>query len=162
MHPHPSDRPRLAGPVRIALISLAAGLVGLLGVARWLEPDPRGHGTHTQLGLGPCAFAALTGRPCPACGMTTSFAWLVRGRLGRSWRASPAGCLIALLVAPVSCWLILCSWLSKPVGFRSVEEPLMGLLVSIVAASLAFWFLRILGTTVALGPAGLTPPGWPR
>ena len=35
----------------------------------------------------------------------------------------------------------------------------MGLLVSIVAASLAFWFIRILGASVALGPAGLPPAG---
>jgi hypothetical protein len=38
----------------------------------------------------------------------------------------------------------------------------MGLLVSIVAASLAFWFIRILGATVAVGRAGLMPPGWLR
>jgi hypothetical protein len=161
MHPHPSEMP-LARPVRVFLLVLAAGLVGLLGVARRLEPDPRGFGTHTQLGLGPCAFAVLTGRPCPACGMTTSFAWFARGRLGRSWQASPAGCLIALLTVPVATWLILCSWLRRPVGFRSVEEPLMGLLVAVVAASLAFWFVRILGSTVALGPAGLPPAGWLR
>jgi hypothetical protein len=144
------------------LLLLAAGLVGLLGVARWLEPDPRGYGTHTQLGLGPCAFAVLTGRPCPACGMTTSFAWFARGCLGRSWQASPAGCLIALLTIPVASWLILCSWFKKPVGFRSVEGPLIGLLVSIVAASLAFWFIRIIGAPVALSPTGLPPAGWPR
>jgi hypothetical protein len=94
--------------------------------------------------------------------MTTAFAWFARGRLDRSWRASPAGCLIALSIAPVAAWLILCSWSKRPVGFRSVEGPLMGLLVAIVAASLAFWFLRILGETAALGPAGLNPAGWTR
>jgi len=94
--------------------------------------------------------------------MTTAFAWLARGNLVRSWQVSPAGCLIAFLVTPVASWLLLCSWSSRPVGFRSVEEPLMGLLVSIVAASLAFWFIRILGATVAVGPAGLMPPGWLR
>ena len=34
-------------------------------------------GTHQQLGLPPCNFVTLTGYPCPACGMTTSFALLV-------------------------------------------------------------------------------------
>jgi hypothetical protein len=96
--------------------------------------------------------------------MTTAFAWFARGQLDRSWQASPAGCLIALSNPPVAAWLILCSWLGRPVGFRSVEGPMMGLLVSIVAASLAFWFLRILGATVTLGPAGLPflPAGWSR
>src|SRR4051794_22616187 len=101
MHSHPLERPPLSRPVRVLMIFLAAGLMGLLGLARWLEPDPRGYGTHTQLGLGPCAFAVLTGRPCPTCGMTTSFAWLTRGRLDRSWQANPAGCLIAILITPV-------------------------------------------------------------
>ncbi len=161
MDSHSANCQHLDGPIRCFLIILAAGLVGLLGVARWLEPDPRGYGTHTQLGLGPCAFAGLTGRLCPTCGMTTSFAWFTRGHLAKSWQASPAGCLMAPLVAPVAIWLVLCSWLKKPVGFRSVDRPLLGLLVAIVSASLAFWFIRILGAFVHLGPAGLLPVARP-
>jgi hypothetical protein len=142
---HPPERQRIEGPTRWLLLLTALGLVGLLGVARGLEPDPRGFGTHTQLGLAPCAFAVLTGRPCPSCGMTTAFAWFARGDWGRSWRANPAGLLIALLVIPVSVWLSLCGWLKRPVGFRSLDRPLMGLLVAIVSASLACWLVRILG-----------------
>jgi hypothetical protein len=159
MDAHPFDQQRLEGPKRWLLLLLAAGLLGLLGVARWLEPDARGYGTHTQLGLGPCAFAAMTGRPCPTCGMTTAFAWFARGSFGASWRASPAGCLIALLIVPVSTWLLVSVWFRKPVGFRSVDRPLMGLLVAIVSASLAFWFIRILGATHSLVPTGLPPVG---
>jgi hypothetical protein len=162
MDPHPVDRQHLEWPVRFLLLILGAGLVGVLGLARWLEPDPRGYGTHTQLGLGPCAFAVLTGRLCPSCGMTTSFAWFARGDFGQSWQTNPAGCLIALLTIPVACWLILCSWFKKPVGFRSIDKPLMALLVSIVAASLAFWFIRIIGAPVDPGLAGLPPMAGPR
>src|SRR5271166_4963513 len=110
---HPRREQRLEGPARWYVLLLAAGLLGLLGVARGLEPDPRGYGTHTQLGLGPCAFAVVTGRPCPTCGMTTAFAWFTRGSLGGSWRASPAGCLIALSIVPVSVWLFTCVWLGR-------------------------------------------------
>ena len=157
MCPHSVDRQRLEGSVRIYLVVLAAGLVGLLGVARGLRPDPRGYGTHTQLGLGPCAFAVLTGRPCPSCGMTTSFAWFARGRVAQAWRASPPGCLIALLTLPVSCWLVLCAWYKHPVGFRSIDKPLMGLLLLLVAVSLAFWLIRICGASALLDLPGLSP-----
>ncbi len=157
MSSHPADPQRLDGPIRWYLLLLATGLVGLLGVSRWLEPDPRGFGTHTQLGLGPCAFTVLTGRLCPTCGMTTAFAWFTRGCLGQSWRANPMGCLIALLIIPVSSWLFVCVWLKRPVGFRSVDRPLMGLLVAIVSATLAFWIIRFLGAPLNPGPSGLPP-----
>ncbi|MGC8641294.1 MAG: DUF2752 domain-containing protein [Isosphaeraceae bacterium] len=147
MDAHFPDPQRLNGRVRWRLVLLAAGLLGLLGVARGLEPDPRGYGTHMQLGLGPCAFLVMTGRLCPTCGMTTAFAWFTRGSLGASWRANPAGCLIALLIVPVSSWLLLCVWLGRPIGFRSIDRPLLGLLIAIVSASLAFWFIRILGAS---------------
>src|SRR6185312_12826777 len=66
---------RLGKATRAWLAAFALALASMLVVARGLEPDPRGFGTHTQLGLWPCAFRATTGRSCPTCGMTTSFAW---------------------------------------------------------------------------------------
>ncbi len=82
---------RLGWPTRMLVVAAAAGLAGLLGLSRTLDPDPRGYGTHIQLGLRPCAFAALTGRLCPTCGMTTAYAWFVRGRIDRSWQREPGG-----------------------------------------------------------------------
>ncbi len=154
---HSRQEHRLEGSARWYALLLAAGLVGLLGVARGLGPDPRGYGTHTQLGLRPCAFASLTGRPCPSCGMTTAWAYFTRGRLGDSWRANPAGCLIALLVPPLVAWLVLCVWLKKPVGCRSMDRPLLAILALSVLTSLAFWIIRILGAPLDLGLPGLPP-----
>lgn len=157
---HPRREQRLEGPARWYVLLLAVGLVGLLGVARGLRPDPRGFGTHTQLGLRPCAFASLTGRPCPSCGMTTAWAYLTRGCLKDSWRANPAGCLIALLVPPLVVWLLLCFWLQKPVGCQSMDRPLLTILAVIVLTSLIFWMVRTLGAPLSLGPAGFSPvPG---
>jgi hypothetical protein len=63
-------------------------------VAAMLEPDPRGHSTHTQLGLPPCGFLLVTGLPCPGCGLTTSFAHMIRGQIGGAFDANPFGVLL--------------------------------------------------------------------
>jgi hypothetical protein len=126
------------------MVVAALGLVGVLGVARRLEPDPRGFGTHTQLGLYPCMFAQVTGRLCPTCGMTTSFAWFARGRLDRSWQANPAGSLLAPACVLLVPWLLAGAARGRPVGTRSLERPLIGLVVATVALGLLSWTIRLL------------------
>jgi hypothetical protein len=150
-----SEDRRLGWLARGLLMVAAAGLVGVLGLARALVPDARGYGTHTQLGLRPCAFAGLTGRLCPTCGMTTAYAWFVRGRVDRSWRANPAGCLFAALSPPLIVWFVACAARAEPVGFRSLSGPLMGLLLAGAALSLASWLIRWTvspATLIAAGP----------
>jgi len=44
-----------------ALVALGSTLLLLLGVAVWLLPDPRGIGTHKQLGLPPCSVPQIYG-----------------------------------------------------------------------------------------------------
>jgi hypothetical protein len=125
------------------LVAAALGLAAVLGVARWLEPDARGYGTHTQLGLAPCTFAYVTGQRCPTCGMTTAFAWFARGRFDRSWRANPAGSLLAPTCAALIPWLLLGAARGRPLGFRTLEQPLIGLVVGTVALSLLSWTIRL-------------------
>jgi hypothetical protein len=43
------------------------------------------------LGLPPCGFLEWSGLPCPACGLTTSFAHLARAHLGEALAANPMG-----------------------------------------------------------------------
>jgi hypothetical protein len=136
------------------LLVAAAGLAGLLGLARQLEPDPRGFGTHMQLGLRPCMFATATGRLCPTCGMTTSFSWFVRGSIGRSWQASPAGCVFALLSIPLIAWLASSAAENRPVGFSTLSRPLAALFFAAVVFCLASWLIRLLNC-----PAVLVNPG---
>jgi hypothetical protein len=81
--------------------------LAVLCIARWLVPDARGFGTHTQLGLPPCFFFALTGLPCPACGLTTCFALLAHGELQLALRAHPVGVLlfgVVLASVPYAVW----------------------------------------------------------
>jgi len=134
---------RLGRMPRILLVVCALTLVVVLVVARRLDPDPRGFGTHTQLGLPPCAFMASTGRPCPTCGMTTSFAWFARGNLANSWRANPAGSLLAPVCLALVPWLLAASVRGRPSPFASWELPLVGLAVAVVALTVFFWTLRM-------------------
>jgi Protein of unknown function (DUF2752) len=144
MSRHRVARHPLGWPIRCSFLVAAACLAGLLVVARRLEPDPRGFGTHTQLGLPRCAFLNVTGRLCPTCGMTTSFAWLMRGRIDRSWQANPAGCLYALLTVPLLSWLVSSAVANEPVGFKGLSAPLTGLVFAAVALGLASWLIRLI------------------
>lgn len=85
---------------RLRGLAVAVGAGVVLGLALWMDPAPAGVGTHTQLGLAGCAVLARFGVPCPMCGMTTSFAHMAEGDLGRALRAQPAGAgLFLALVA---------------------------------------------------------------
>jgi hypothetical protein len=139
---HSRDRQRLGWLTRGLLVIAAVLLAGLLGLSKALTPDPRGYGTHTQLGLRPCTFAVMTGRLCPTCGMTTAYAWFIRGRIDRSWRANPAGCLFAASSMPVIIWMLACALQGRPVGVRSLSGALMGLLLVGCVLSLACWLIQ--------------------
>ncbi|MBS0198219.1 MAG: DUF2752 domain-containing protein [Planctomycetes bacterium] len=78
---------------------VAIGCLAVLTLAAYLQPSSAGHGTHTQLGMPPCGWVMAFNRPCPTCGMTTSFSYAAHMRLWSSFVAQPAGCLLAVLTA---------------------------------------------------------------
>lgn len=86
---------------RLAALAIAAAILAIFLIAWRLDPDPRGLGTHGQLGLTPCGFLVAFGRPCLTCGMTTAFAFAADGSFLAAARAQPVGLLIALLAAAV-------------------------------------------------------------
>lgn len=61
------------------------------GIALYLKPSVHNHGTHRQLGLPACPSVVLFDRPCPGCGLTTSFAWSARGNLPAAFKAHALG-----------------------------------------------------------------------
>jgi hypothetical protein len=95
------------GAARFWAALVLIGCVALLGVAAYLKPDPRGYGTHQQLGAGPCGMLVMTGLPCPTCGMTTAFAYTVRGQFLQAFRAQPAGFLLAVGTGVLA---LACGW----------------------------------------------------
>ncbi len=81
--------------------------LGVTLVAALLHADPAGHGTHTQLGLPPCPSVLVFGRPCPGCGLTTSWSATVHMDLATAFRAHPLGPLLYLgftLSAGLALW----------------------------------------------------------
>src|SRR5438552_6959856 len=140
----PMVAPVLRRRVRIGLIAVAAGLVALFAVAVWINPyapdgRPQTMGTHQQLGLPECNFRRLTGYPCPSCGMTTSFALLVRGDVGNSLRANAVGTLLAVTLFATIPWSLVSAARARWVWVRDVEAWILRLVIVFVLLALARW-----------------------
>ena len=90
-------RLRVSALGRLLALAVAVGCLGPLLAASAVHPSPAGVGTHTDLGFYQCQFLDRTGVPCPSCGMTTSFAWFVRGHLLGSLYVQPMGLVLACL-----------------------------------------------------------------
>ena len=113
--------------VRMGLLAVAAGLIAIFVIGWQLRPyDDGGRAlrmeTHTQLGLPPCRFVTLFGKPCPSCGLTTSVSLLMHGDIGGSVQANWVGTLLA------GCWLAMIPWSvwgavrGRYLGIRSLES----------------------------------------
>lgn len=116
----------------------------VFATAWMLEPDPSGMGTHQQLGFPPCAFLKATGMVCPQCGLTTSFALLVRGRLGEAIWANSAGPVLAVLLAAGWLWLVVSAVRRRWMLFRDPGELLLKLVLGWFLLTLIQWVPRIL------------------
>ena len=100
---------RIGKFARAFLGIMALGFLAVFGIAAWLHPydetgQPYSMATHTQLGMAPCNMVVLYGKPCPSCGMTTSFSLLVHGDVWNSLKANWVGTLIAAF------WMGLIPW----------------------------------------------------
>lgn len=134
---------RLGWPLRWTCLCSGLLVVALLIVAGCLEPSPSGYGTHQALGLPPCTSILLFNSPCPACGMTTSWAWLIRGNLAAAAQANIGGLLLALVglfYVPSSFYFFVSGIASRNERFSLYLS--MALLIAIVAAA-AQWYLRL-------------------
>jgi hypothetical protein len=81
-------------------------------VGALLHPSRTGHGTHEQLGLPPCPSALLFDRPCPGCGLTTSWTALIHGDFAFAFHAHPLGPFLYLFFT-VMALLALRGWIAQ-------------------------------------------------
>lgn len=148
------SRRMLSLRVRATLIAVAVLLIGVFGIAFWLNPydetgAPRRLATHTQLGLSPCGFYQMTDVPCPSCGMTTSFSLLMHGDIVNSLRANAAGTLLALLWLAAIPWSVVSAWLGRYVWIRNLDWVVILLMVLVTLVMIVRWLciggLKLLG-----------------
>ncbi len=95
---------------RLLAALILVGCLTLLALGVWLRPDRSGLGTHQQLGLPPCALVQFAGIPCPTCGMTTAFAYTVRGQWVSGFLAQPFAFMLGIatiLCVPLSAQALL-------------------------------------------------------
>ena len=104
-----------------------------------MHPDPAGHGSHTQLGLPPCAWAAVLQHPCPTCGMTTAVSYASHGQFVRAFLTQPFGLLVAIGAA---------------VGFWS------GMYIAATGSQLGRVYGRMMTPTVLWVLAALAAAAW--
>ena len=145
--------------VRGTLVGLALGMAVVFVIAARLNPyNPDGSArrmeTHKQLGLPPCRFYEVTHLPCPSCGMTTSFALLVRGDVVNSLRANAAGTLLALFCLVFIPWALASVACRRPLFIRSLERAMLWCVLGLMTLMLTRWLLLI-GVYWWTGP----PPG---
>jgi hypothetical protein len=120
----------LAGPI-LALVLLGA------------EPDARGHGTHEQLGMAPCAFPARFGLPCPTCGVTTAAAWAARLDLVSAYRTQIFGATLFLLFELLSARAILALIRRRDLVVpHPASRTGRGIFLALVALLLVAWWVK--------------------
>jgi hypothetical protein len=111
-----------------------------------VDGSPMRTGSHQTLGLPNCRFKEMTGMPCPSCGMTTSFAFLVRGDLVNSVKANWVGTGLAVFCILFIPWSVVSTFRGKYLWIRNIEGVL-GLLVGVFTVlMLARWGLVLLLT----------------
>lgn len=138
-----SIREQLPSWLRWLCLVSGLGLLALLVLARSLTPSPEGIGTHQQLGLPPCTAVVLWGIPCPTCGMTTSWSWVVRGNLIEAAQANLGGMMLAVIAIgflPAACYFFLVGRASSGQWFSNF---LAASLVTSCCVTLIQWAYRV-------------------
>jgi hypothetical protein len=125
-----TGRPRVRRWVRGILILIVVGLIAVFVTAIQLNPyDPEGNPlkmeTHRQLGLPSCKFYELYHKPCPACGLTTSFSLLMHGDLVHSLQANFVGTLMAIFCMGLIPWSAYVAIRGRYLWIQALEPALL-------------------------------------
>ena len=151
MDDRPPVRRRAVWGVRAALLLIAAGLATVFYVATRVNPyapdgTPLRMASHQSIGMPPCRFKEMAGLPCPSCGMTTSFAHLVRGDVWNSLRANWVGTGLAVFCALLIPWCLASVVRGRLLWVRRIESALALAVGVFTVVMLARWGLVLLFT----------------
>lgn len=122
---------------------VAGGVATLFLVAAVLEPDPRGHGTHQQLGLGPCTFARWVHVRCPSCGMTTAWCHAAHGDLVTAVNTHVTGTLLALATLGVGLVSLFVALTGQRFRLLSSDRQYVWLAVIAIGSVMLEWGCRL-------------------
>jgi hypothetical protein len=132
-----SPRPRLlAGLAALVLIAPAA-------LAARLEPDGRGWGTHEQIGWARCWVQQHWGRPCPTCGMTTAWAYAVRGDALAAVDANAGGATLLVATLVAAGWLAIAAVTGRLIGGWPRPRTAAWLATAWLVVTLVDWARRL-------------------
>ena len=97
------------------------------------------------MGLPPCTVVVLFGQPCPACGMTTAWAHLVRGDGVNALRANAGGALLGILDLVAVPWLLLSAACGRWIGgWTPTSTAMAWAAVVVMLVTLVDWGLRLM------------------
>lgn len=126
----------------VCLLIVILATLGVIGLGLFAEADPRGYGTHEQLGLAPCRMLQFTGVPCPACGVTTSVTLAAKGEVVASFVTQPFGLLCALAAPLATLWALLLHFRGKDIYERFMNRRAPWVRVGFLLA-FAAWVYRL-------------------
>lgn len=126
----------------VLVLCLLAPL-GLLVLGRALRPDPRGFGTHQQLGFGPCWPMAHWNLPCPGCGVTTAVALAAHGEALASLHTQPLGLALLLATLVGATWALVGHARGRDLGRELVRFHRAPVWLALASFALLTWLYKI-------------------
>jgi len=135
--------------VRGVLLVFAVGLTAVIVTAIRINPysddgQPLRMGSHMRLGMPPCEFYVIFHKPCPSCGLTTSFALLMHGDLWNSLRANAVGTVMVLFTLALIPWSLYITFRGRYLWVRSIERASLWVVGVFMVLLLIRWGIVLL------------------
>jgi hypothetical protein len=128
---------------RLVALAIALAALSVLVVAVLLPPSADGVGTHRAMGFRACEFLERTGLPCATCGMTTSFAYFVRGNWIASIYVQPMGFVVALACGGLVWAGLYVALTGSPLHRLLQQLPALYTVPGIMGFAIAAWAWKI-------------------
>ena len=109
-----------------------------------VAPDPRGHGTHEQLGMAACSWPTAFQAPCPTCGATTAATHLVHLSPVKAVVTQPFGAALAAAGIGLAVWAAFCLAAGRSFMAPLIRAPYGTVAVWTIVLFFASWGYKYL------------------